>query len=524
MTTHDVLLGLLKANLALGGGAVAVMLARKPARQVFGAGLTYSLWLIPILATAAVFAPARQVTMTVAAPAPELPVIPSMPIGLDASDYAVTMAPNPIDPWMVTALVWILGLVLMAAWLTLKQMQFMAQVRAGRGGPAVVGLLRPRIVTPADFEQRYTAREQAVVLAHERVHLARQDARINAFAALLRCVCWYNPIVHVAASLMRIDQELACDAKVVADHPKARRPYAEAMLKAEFADRPLPLGCFWPAGTQHPLTERIAMLKTPRPSPLVRFAGASALALVCGGASLAAWASQPASVRVVTLPAAEPSLPTPAPVTAAAAPEKTIILAAAAPRPDPAPVPALAPAPQSATPTAGGVDASGMKTIEGTIVVPLLWTFNTSTFGVRDASGQVTVVTTDDFRVLGEDGKPLGTIPLGTPVSVRGYAASDGSGFFADPADFSTNGNPLFPNAKPQPDNALAIAHRYQVCGSQQDGVRRTPGMDQDTARAAVAAWRTDCEDKLAKNPGPTPDGAVVSHSIISNAVKREGQ
>ena len=57
---------------------------------------------------------------------------------------------------------------------------------------------------------------------------------------------------------LRLDQELACDAQVVAAHPAARRSYAEAMLKTQLAGRPLPLGCYWPAPAAHPLVERIA--------------------------------------------------------------------------------------------------------------------------------------------------------------------------------------------------------------------------------------------------------------------------
>ena len=80
----------------------------------------------------------------------------------------------------------------------------------------MLGFLRPRIVTPDGFLTHFTPREQAAILAHERAHLARQDARINALAALLRCLCWFNPLMHLGARWLRIDQELACDASGVA--------------------------------------------------------------------------------------------------------------------------------------------------------------------------------------------------------------------------------------------------------------------------------------------------------------------
>src|SRR5690606_36008933 len=102
-------------------------------------------------------------------------------------------------------------------------------------GPAVAGVLHPRIITPADFEERFEREERKVIIAHETIHLANNDARINAIIALLRCLCWFNPLVHVGAHLMRIDQELACDATVIERHPKSRAIYAAALLKAQLA-------------------------------------------------------------------------------------------------------------------------------------------------------------------------------------------------------------------------------------------------------------------------------------------------
>jgi len=56
------------------------------------------------------------------------------------------------------------------------------------------------------FSRAFHVQEQAAILAHERIHLARQDARINALAALLRCLCWFNPLIHLGARWLRIDQ------------------------------------------------------------------------------------------------------------------------------------------------------------------------------------------------------------------------------------------------------------------------------------------------------------------------------
>lgn len=68
----------------------------------------------------------------------------------------------------------------------------------------MLGFLRPRIVTPNSFQERFTPKEQAAILAHGRVRLARNDARINALTALLRCLCRFNPLIHFGARSLRM--------------------------------------------------------------------------------------------------------------------------------------------------------------------------------------------------------------------------------------------------------------------------------------------------------------------------------
>ena len=148
---------------------------------------------------------------------------------------------------------------------------------------------------PGDFEERYAPRERELILAHERVHLARGDTRINALVALLRSVNWFNPLVHYAAKCMRVDQELACDAGVIARFPQARRLYADAMLKTQLSGSSwqamrLPAGCHWASGDS--LKERIIMLKHPLPTRTRRISGIAVLVLLGLGSAYATWASQ----------------------------------------------------------------------------------------------------------------------------------------------------------------------------------------------------------------------------------------
>ena len=125
---------------------------------------------------------------------------------------------------------------------------------------------------------------------------------------------------------MRIDQELACDEAVVSRFPAARRAYAEVLVKAQLAVMPLPLGCYWPSKDEHPLVERVAMLKRNDVGRARRSAGAAALAGLCVGVGLVAWAAQPADIRIIA--------PKPAKIAAASSPRlRTPSEVGAPPRP-----------------------------------------------------------------------------------------------------------------------------------------------------------------------------------------------
>jgi beta-lactamase regulating signal transducer with metallopeptidase domain len=351
MIAPEILSLLARVNLAAAAAIVLVLVLRKLARPRFGARIAYALWLLPVLAAAAVLAPARVILEP--RPAPADPAVMRMfeaamtgPTGRPA--VSPPMPQTTPDLNLLILAVWLAGVVAAAVIMILLQRRFTAAARKGATGPAVVGVIAPRIVTPANFEQRFSAEEQALVLAHERAHIARQDSRLNGLSAALQCLFWFNPMIHLAAHLMRIDQEMACDELVVSRFPNARRAYAEALVKVQLAVRPLPLGCHWPSASEHPLVERIAMLKASQPGRRRRLAGGAALTVLSAATALGAWASQPPQVRLT--PAAAPVPVAPAPPAAPQAAEAPATAPAKAATPV-RPAPAEAAPPRQAAPT-----------------------------------------------------------------------------------------------------------------------------------------------------------------------------
>jgi beta-lactamase regulating signal transducer with metallopeptidase domain len=262
---NEVVTALLRANIAAALAIALVLALRIPLRRWMGAEAAYCLWILPLIAAIAAVAPARRV---IAALPPMGPAVHLNAAGLG----------------------WLCGAALIAAWFTALQLHYGGLARRGRSGPAVVGVVTPRIHMPGD-DGAFTMRERLIIRAHEREHILRSDPAWNAILALSQCLFWFNPFVHLAARLMREDQELACDAAVLRRHAPSRAAYAGALLKAQMQAHPMPLGASWLAGGGHPLEARIAELakRAPRASvwtPIVMMGAAAAVAA-------ATWRLQP---------------------------------------------------------------------------------------------------------------------------------------------------------------------------------------------------------------------------------------
>lgn len=284
---------------------VLVLGLRRPLRRMLGAEAGPVLWLMVPLALLAALVP-HPVVPTQAWP----PVVVRI-----AGGGAWTAAPPPAGwtlPWRSLAMVtWSLGALAVSAGVAIIQRRYLQRLAGARTidvagahgrvwqltdhgrdlGPAAVGAFAVRIVLPADFQTRYTAAEQALILAHEQVHARRRDGLWRLLSQGLAALFWFHPLAWYAVSCLRQDQELACDAVVLREHGAPRRDYANAMLKTQASALMLPVGCSW--SSNHPLTERVSMLKQPVSNRTRRLVAYTALTAIVLSGSWSVYAAQP---------------------------------------------------------------------------------------------------------------------------------------------------------------------------------------------------------------------------------------
>ncbi|USQ94773.1 M56 family metallopeptidase [Caulobacter sp. RL271] len=260
-------LALIRAQIAAAAAVLLVVILRPSARRLFGPRRAYGLWAIVPAAAAAAFLPSLAETMDLGSPA--------RPLGVWAGKLI---------------LLWLAGCAVATTILVLRERLFRQKVDQGLAGPAVMGALWPRIVLPSDFAQRFEPREREMITLHERTHINRGDPIANLVIAGAGVVGWCNPMIALASRLVRIDQELACDATVVALRSDIRADYAKALMKAQMSVSTSPLACGW---ATHPLILRVSLLNRREPSLHRDIAGFLTMTFLAIMAMVIVWSVSP---------------------------------------------------------------------------------------------------------------------------------------------------------------------------------------------------------------------------------------
>lgn len=276
-----------------------VLLVRRRARRTLGAGPAFTLWLLPpLLAT--------------------LPWMPALPSGLlvlstinalPGDAMIAAGAPNTFfGSWLWVA--WLIGAMLCMmrllvhylnisrrtrplpdAWKTILQREMegldLHRLRMHPAGPAVLWAPRSLLLLPPDFLQRFGMAERRLILRHELAHLHRGDVLWSLLAELVVALLWFHPLLWLALPRFRLDQELACDERVLRDSPQDETRYAHVLMHSAGTST-MPALIPWLAEPQ--LKERLIMIQRHRPGALRRPLGYLVLVTLMAGSTLVAQA------------------------------------------------------------------------------------------------------------------------------------------------------------------------------------------------------------------------------------------
>ncbi len=356
---------------------VLVLALRAPVRKVFGPGMAYLLWLLPVLRMVLPPLPGgwglsqliEPFTRRAAdAPGVMVGVInpKALPPGIDPSAFTqitidagsqhtamALVPPTPVADGPNIALLllglWAVGALAFLAFHLFSHSRFcsrlLARARIDRTvangrvrvietdaahGPLAFGIWRKYVAFPQDFSERYDEQERDLALAHELGHHVRGDLIANWIALVVLALHWFNPIAWKAFRAFRADQEMACDALVLEGREAAlRHAYGRAIVKSAHG------GAVSAACHLHTINElkgRLRMLTKTRKLSRARFAaglvGVSALSLAALGLTASGSAAaerlksnvEAATGVRLSLQDAPPAPPAPAAVTVQEAP------------------------------------------------------------------------------------------------------------------------------------------------------------------------------------------------------------
>lgn len=104
--------------------------------------------------------------------------------------------------------------------------------------PFSYGIITKRIYLPIGLSKE----EQEQIVAHERVHIKRQDPFIKIISYFILILHWFNPILWLSYTLMAKDMEMSCDERALNQATKEEKYiYANALLRiSEEAPQSLP--------------------------------------------------------------------------------------------------------------------------------------------------------------------------------------------------------------------------------------------------------------------------------------------
>ena len=214
------------------------LLVRRPVARHFGPSVAYALWLIPatrVLMPSLEGAPAPTLESGTALPDTVRDAILAGIVTPENTASATSqMASTPSVDYAVLGLtLWLGGATLffiiqMIRYASMRDELLSEATEIANingvsvvasdqvAGPLAFGLFKRYIAVPQDFTKSYSAEERELAIAHEMAHHRSGDLFANLAAFILLCLSWFNPVAWLSWSAFRVDQEAACDARVLA--------------------------------------------------------------------------------------------------------------------------------------------------------------------------------------------------------------------------------------------------------------------------------------------------------------------
>lgn len=318
---------------------LAVLVLRNPVRQAFGSSVAYALWALPVLRLVLPPLPGDWRLSALVTPMVDKSMEQGVAFGvlnpdrlpdaiasqalveaqINLADAPLRMAMVPpvatsdgpsvmllvVGFWVIGALAFLVyHLAAHRAFCSRIQHQALGRMQVADGrveviktdaatGPLAFGIWRKYIAFPCDFEDRYDADERELALVHELTHHARGDLIANWIALVVLALHWFNPLAWRAFRAFRADQEMACDARVLAGRSAAfTHAYGRAIVKSAHGGA-VSAACH--LHTINDLKGRLKMLSTKKKSRGRIMGGAlSVIAVTLGGLVLTASGTQAA--------------------------------------------------------------------------------------------------------------------------------------------------------------------------------------------------------------------------------------
>jgi bla regulator protein BlaR1 len=229
--------------------------------------LLYGLWLLAFVKLClppAMASPFSIVGMLTAEP-PSASVVQITPLYSAGTAVVQPVAITPPFDWATLGFgVWLVGAIILGAWLWIETRRLRRKYLDGRGknqtpewlepvlrravgriglrripavvladgiqSPAVLGVFRPVVLLPRSTAESFTDVEREHILLHELAHIKPGDLIVRGVISILLVINWINPLLWLAYRRVRGLWELCCDATVAAVLHEDTPAYRQTLL------------------------------------------------------------------------------------------------------------------------------------------------------------------------------------------------------------------------------------------------------------------------------------------------------